>query len=336
MGTIIQDIKPIMKKIKETLVRFSINRFLDSDDLANHLRQGQHIEHITQQDLTSDLSLIKLNSTFLEVTDVHYKDRGFVSFVVLIYLALATYFTVNAIFFPLNLDWFKISISVPFILIALYVLKIEWFIYTHYPIRFNRKKQLVHLFRTNGAVQTIPWQNIYFTLRQEKPNGLSPKMWYLCGHILDDEKLRVVDTFTVSMCSLYKEEVLRFWEFVRRYMEDKKGVKEVAEISHWFLPSNEQKESLGLGFRMLNMRVGRIGSILLFPLHILQAPARWLSFQTSKIPQWTPEVEADCQIEDNDPYQFDCHSVDMKWHWRYLLFWRYAESTAVAKNRLKR
>ncbi|WP_369311334.1 DUF6708 domain-containing protein [Providencia rettgeri] len=325
-----------MKKIKEILINFPINRYLDAKDLDNHLRQGQRLDNIIQQDLMSDLSLIKLNSTFLEVTDAHYKDRGFFSFAILFFITLAVSFTVITAFSPFGLDWFKISVSASSILFMLYFLKIECFIYTHYPIRFNRKKQLVHLFRINGKVQTIPWKNIYFTLRQERPDGLSPKTWYLCGHILDDEGLRVIDTFTVSMCSLYKDEVLRFWEFVRRYMEDKKGVKEVAEISHWFLPINEQKEPLGLGFRMLNMRVGRIGSILLFPLHILQAPARWFSFQTSKIPQWTPEVEADCQIEDNDPYQLDCHSVDMKWHWRYLLFWRYAKSTAVASKRWKK
>ncbi|EMC8778497.1 hypothetical protein VMZ82_001318 [Providencia rettgeri] len=325
-----------MKEIKEVLVRFPIDRFLDSDDLGNHLRQGQRIERMDQQDLTSDLSLIKLNSSFLEVTDVHYKNRGFLAFTILFFSILILYFLVNTLFSPFDFDWFPVTIFSLGLLFMLCFLKIECFIYTHYPIRFNRKKQLVHLFRTNGAVQTIPWKDIYFTLRQEKPDGLSPKEWYLCGHILDADKLRVIDTFTVSMCSPYKEEVLRFWEFVRRYMEDKKGVKEVAEISHWFLPINEQKESLGLGFRMLNMRVGRIGAILLFPLHILQAPARWLSFQTSKIPQWTSEVEADCQIEDNDPYQFDCHSVDMRWHWRHLLFWRYAESNAVAKNRWKR
>ncbi|WP_273827290.1 DUF6708 domain-containing protein [Providencia rettgeri] len=223
-----------MKKIREMLVHFQVNRFLDSEDLANHLRQGQSIERMKQQDLMSDLSVIKLNSTFLEVADAHYKERGFITLTLLFCFFLILYFLVNTFFSPLGFDWFPLTISTPVLFFMLYTLKIECFIYTHYPIRFNRKKQLVHLFRTNGTVQTIPWQNIYFTLRHEKPDGYSPKTWYLCGHILDDEKLRVVDTFSVSMCSLYKEEVLRFWEFVRRYMEDKKGVKEVAEITHWF------------------------------------------------------------------------------------------------------
>ena len=325
-----------MKKIREINVPLKIDRFLDYEDLANHLRQGQPIERMTQQDLMSDLSVIKLNSTFLEVADAHYKERGFITFVVLLFFSLTSYFFVDIVFLSSHINWFKTILTILTILFALYTLKVECFIYTHYPIRFNRKKQLVHLFRTNGTVQTIPWKNIYFTLRQEKPDGLSPKTWYLFGHILDDEKLRVVDTFSVSMCSLYKEEVLRFWEFVRRYMEDKKGVKEVAEITHWFLPINEKKESLGLGFRMFNMRVGGFGSILLFPFHILYTPARWFSFQTSKIPQWTPEVEALCQIDDADPYQFDCHSVDMSWHWRHLLFWRYADRKAVSQKREKR
>ncbi|EPL9572472.1 hypothetical protein MMK73_004631 [Providencia rettgeri] len=65
-----------MKKIREINIRLPINRFLDSEDLANHLRQGQPIERMTQQDLMSDLSVIKLNSSFLEVADAHYKDRG--------------------------------------------------------------------------------------------------------------------------------------------------------------------------------------------------------------------------------------------------------------------
>lgn len=327
-----------MKKIRELNIRLPINRFLDSEDLANHLRQGQPIERMTQQDLMSDLSVIKVNSTFLEVADAHYKERGVITFAGLLFFFLMSYALISILLAPFdfNRDWYAVILCSFALLCNVFFLKIECFIYTHYPIRFNRKKQLVHLFRTNGTVQTIPWKNIYFTLRQEKPDGLSPKTWYLFGHILDDEKLRVVDTFSVSMCSLYKEEVLHFWEFVRRYMEDKKGVKEVAEITHWFLPINEKKESLGLGFRMFNMRVGGFGSILLFPFHILYTPARWFSFQTSKIPQWTPEVEALCQIDDADPYQFDCHSVDMTWHWRHLLFWRYADRKAVSQKREKR
>ncbi len=325
-----------MEKVKELLIKFPINRYLDYEDLGNHLRQGQRIDSISQQELMSDLSVIKLNSTFLEVVDVHYKDRGFISFTVLFYCTLVLYFLIDTLFSLFGFDWFPVTLFIFALLFILFFLKYEFFIYTHYPIRFNRKKQLVHLFRINGQVQTIPWQDIYFTIKREKPDGLSPMMWYLCGHILDKDKITVIDTFTVSMYAPKKIYVMRFWELIRRYMEDKKGVKEVADISSWFLPISEQKEPFGIGFRMLTMRTGFMGSIILLPVNLAQAFARWLSFKTSKIPQWTPEVEAECIIDKDDPYNFDCHSVDMKWYWRYLLFWRYTESIAVTGKRWKR
>lgn len=326
-----------MRKIKEILIKFPINRLLDYEDIDNHLHQDQPIEDIKQTELMSDLSVIKLNSTFLEVVDVHYKDRGFLSFAILLYFLLVLYFIIDIIFCSIGFDLYPITLSIFTLFYLGYFLKYEFFIYTHYPIRFNRKKQLVHLFRINGEVQTIPWKNIYFTMKVEKPNGLSPKMWYLCGHILDEnDKLIVIDTFTVSMYAPQKIYVMRFWELIRRYMEDKNGVKEIADISSWFLPIADQKEPFGIGLRMLVMRSGIIGSTILLPVNIAHAFARWLSFRTSKIPQWTPEVEAQCAIQPDDPYQYDCHSVDMKWYWRYLLFWRYTESIAVTGKRWKR
>lgn len=315
---------------------FRVNRYLDDEDLYNRLVQGYRRDEIKQRDLMSDLSIIKLNSTFLEVTDVHYKDRGFITFVNLFFSSLMMYFFINAIFFLLAVDWFIISMSISILCCMFYFLKIECFIYTHYPIRFNRKKQLVHLFRINGEVQTVPWKDIYFCMRREKPDGLTPKMWYLCGHLLAEDGITVIDTFTVSMYAPKKIYVLRFWELVRRYMEDKNGVKEVADISSWFLPINERKEPLGIGLWMLTMRSGFIGSIIMLPVNIVHAVARWLTFQTSKIPQWTSEVEVLCHISEHDPYNFDCHSVDMKWRWRYLLFWRYKEGIAVTGRRWKR
>lgn len=323
-------------KVKEIMFDFRVNRYLDNDDLYNRLVQGYRRDEIKQKDLMNDLSIIKLNSTFLEVTDAHYKDRGFVSLVVLFFFVLEFYFLVDMLFLSSIYEWFGVTLSLSLLIMTPFFLKFECFIYTHYPIRFNRKKQLVHLFRINGEVQTVPWKDIYFAMRREKPDGLTPNMWYLCGHLLAEDGITVIDTFTVSMYAPKKIYVLRFWELIRRYMEDKNGVKEVADISSWFLPINERKEPFGIGLWMLTMRCGFIGSIIMLPVNIAHAAARWLTFQTSKIPQWTPEVEALCHISEYDPYNFDCHSVDMKWRWRYLLFWRYKYGIAVTGRRWKR
>ncbi|OEI95065.1 hypothetical protein [Shigella sp. FC1655] len=70
------------------MFNFRINRYLDDEDLYNRLIQGYRRDEIKQKDLMSDLSIIKLNSTFLEVTDVHYKERGYVTLIILFCFSL--------------------------------------------------------------------------------------------------------------------------------------------------------------------------------------------------------------------------------------------------------
>jgi hypothetical protein len=49
-------------------------------------------------------------------------------------------------------------------LALIWLLRKESFAYTHYPMRFNRKTRTVHVFRPNGTVLSVPWDQLYFTL----------------------------------------------------------------------------------------------------------------------------------------------------------------------------
>jgi hypothetical protein len=40
---------------------------------------------------------------------------------------------------------------------------------------------------------------------------------------------------------------------------------------------------------------------ILFPCSI----GRWIAMKTNKIPVWPAEIEAECQVDPNDPYQRD-------------------------------
>ena len=44
------------------------------------------------------------------------------------------------------------------------MLRLEYFAHTHYPIRFNRVTQMVHVFRHDGpdGALTVPWESVFF------------------------------------------------------------------------------------------------------------------------------------------------------------------------------
>ncbi|WP_340618880.1 DUF6708 domain-containing protein [Xenorhabdus entomophaga] len=56
----------------------------------------------------------------------------------------------------------------------------EWFRKTHYPIRFNRKNQMVYVYQIDGTVLSAPWSSIFFTYNVGNK-------WGINGHILDDD-----------------------------------------------------------------------------------------------------------------------------------------------------
>ena len=66
-----------MKKINELHLKFEVDRILSSEELMNHrgLYQGGKYPY-ESKDLMDNMLLIKLNSTYLETVDLHYRERG--------------------------------------------------------------------------------------------------------------------------------------------------------------------------------------------------------------------------------------------------------------------
>ena len=118
-------------------------------------------------------------------------------------------------------DWIFLT---AWLLFTLCVIKFIWlkdfFCYTHYPIRFNRKNRMVYVFRHNapGGVLTIPWDSAYFYIGRSSPAAGSAGHYTfdLRCNVLDDQRM-VRDTFAVGMDgSTSRGAVLEHWEMVRR------------------------------------------------------------------------------------------------------------------------
>jgi hypothetical protein len=295
--------------------KYPIDRLLTEQEKQNQLKQKQRfdVQPVYQ------LSVIKMNSTFLEIADKYYGLKGVLATAG---LASSAVMMAGYLAFTFILYWSPDSqqyaasdaafVSVanalilgPLLAFLIWLLRKESFAYTHYPIRLNRKTRMIHVFRLNGTVLSVPWEKVFFTLGR----GASPRQWDVRGHVLDADGVTVRESFALGAWSVGergKEVLRRYWEFIRRYMED--GPQTAFSTVQICLPIAERKESLRNGFdRMFAEFSGAP-----FPVRVMGAlialailPGRWFAIKTSKIPMWPQAVEDENRVEPGDPYVRD-------------------------------
>jgi hypothetical protein len=251
----------------------------------------------------------------MELVDKFYGWKGFLTTVLLICIGMITFFSLFMVFDAVFFGWkntepeeyllvfFVLTIfAAPFIWVGIWLLRKESFAYTHYPIRLNRKTRMVHVFRTNGTVLSVPWDEVFFCL-----GPLPQNIWEIQGHILDKDKITVRETFAFMLAGSGKYErdhnLPRYWEFVRRYMED--GPATLLDDVKICLPIVDKRESFSFGFHRTHFDVGAIPFILqafILLIYLVIYPGRYIAMRTSKIPQWPQEIEAVNVVEPNDPY----------------------------------
>ncbi|HDR2540906.1 TPA: hypothetical protein QCI29_001599 [Enterobacter mori] len=307
--------------------KFKFNRPLSDIEREYQLKQNNMIE-INSQSIMPDAKIISVNTHFLEVVDKYYSAKGFLSLIgafgFLGFLLLYLTVLVNTVPY---LRW-KFSgsekmllsmslICIPAIIMTFKVLKTEWFAWTHYPIRFDRKNRQVHVFRLNGSTYSVPWESVFFTTGLSHRKDAN-KDYYISGHVLADDNITVTDTFCLPATHSDRKQLERHWEFVRRYMEE--GPESVIGVVDFCLPIAKKRE--GYRFGLLYLLSGFNGApLFLFPLlfvlaFIFSVP-RYLAMVTSRVPVWPESIEAQCQAEKDDPYMVDA-SCNPEHPWRNL------------------
>jgi hypothetical protein len=297
--------------------RFRTNRPLSSDE-----RQFQlHPKEPTGLQPLDQLAVIRMNSTYLEMVDKWYGEKGTITLVGIVIIAMFTAGFAALVHIAVTRDpalesagsdigilVFAAVLFTPLVLVAGWLLKKESFAYTHYPIRFNRKTRMVHVFRTNGSVLSVPWEKLFFTLSQVDQFY---QFWNVLGHVLDEDGVTVRESFALKISGIRSgHEFLRsHWEFVRTYMEE--GPDSLAGQVRFCLPIAEKKESISVGMHhFLEHMVA--GAPKFWVFHVvpvlftaLNLPFRSFAIATSRIPVWPAEVDAACRIENDDPYAIE-------------------------------
>ncbi len=296
------------------LQKFPIDRPLTGDERRFQLKQGAS----TGVDPLYQLSVIRMNSTFVEMVDKYYAWKGaLVSIAVPIGVALAAVF--GYLLFnlyagawsdpvtptPLWVGVALVAMLAPMLVFLAWLFSKEAFTHTHYPMRFNRKTRMVHVFRLNGTVLSVKWDDLFFCLAR----CTTPSQWDVRGHVLAQDGTTVRETFSLTDWGFGSAatHVLRgYWEFVRRYMEG--GAGSVNQCVHFCLPIADKREPIKFGFqRMFAEAAGQH-----LPLRALGAvmaaaflPGRWVAMRTSAIPVWPKEIDEVCRVEADDPFVKD-------------------------------
>jgi len=260
-----------------------------------------------------ELSLIKLNSTFVECVDKWYAIRGFLamggaaisslcivalSFMTMSYFRSGTFYSASLLFLLL----------LPF---ALYLLSRDAFTYTHYPIRFNRKNRQVYVFQRNGTVLKAGWEDIYWTIHG---HAVPTREGFVIGHLMEDDKKTVKESFALSKVTTVDaagvQELKDHFEFFRRYMEEGPGpvLDALKPTPLIMLPNiDKERESWAFGWERLTLSMNgwpvlqTLFQVFIFPESLF----RWFAMRTSKIPQWPKWVEDECAIDPDDPWVRD-------------------------------
>ena len=305
------------------LRKYKVNRPLTEDEIYRHLPQNKPSpsKPLYQSQSTRMTPVIRMNSTYLECADKFYFIKGFMSAFEIFLLGASLFIAYLGLFLIFEKQEYKyalftLSFSVLSIYIGIkYFLLKECFSYTHYPIRFNRKTRKVHVFRHNGTVMTEDWEKLYFTLNK----SITESTWEVIGHRMDEDGKTVLETFGFP----YRESMERnqhliwsFWEFVRRYMEEPEELTPLADQIRSVLDIADEKEGFLFGWYRAFFEPGPEAKYLFFiwgPYSFLIAIGRMIAIRTSKIPRWPAEIEAECQIESDDPNLRDSQHLSFRW-----------------------
>ena len=298
-------------------IRYAVNRPLTDEERALRYRQGSP----GNAEPNDFLSVIRYTSSYIDLVDRWYPITGLNVWLGLMGIAVSlgvTGFFSWSLAFDLEglradewwVPWVGWGILVPFGCALLaggaWLVKSECFRWTHYPMRLNRRTRQVHVFRQDGTVLTVPWDDL-FIVRGEAKSPIAGTTYDLRAHVLDADGVTVRESFSLGYTFPRDENSMdKFWAFLQPYMEAADGVERGYRglKSSLLMPLHGRKE----GWRWSIVRTFAPGwpypwthVLLCVPL-ALTALGRMLAMWTSKPPVWPAEVEAASRIDANDPY----------------------------------
>lgn len=220
-------------------------------------------------------------------------------------------------------------ITVLLILMAIYLLALlstELFTYTYLPIRFNRKTRKVYVRQANRKVEVFEWDELKFYMATTYKDGGDVR-----GITLADDGVTITGMFSLPFVNSLGADrhdegtLLGHFEFVRQYIEcDDKQLEEVKSAVRYVHSVHQKRETPLISLKRVKLSCHAshvnqenpntfrlvLAEYLLIPFAWLRYLGRLLSINTSITPRFSSEIEAECQVDPNDPNDLNKHLPD--------------------------
>jgi hypothetical protein len=173
---------------------------------------------------------------------------------------------------------------------------------THYPVRLDRKNQMVHVFRKNGegGVSSYRWRDITFGMIGGGALQRSFVKGVTAGYVQRPDGS--YDYFRLGVMWPTEEGMRGQWEYFRRYMEEGPDSLPEPEI---LLPIDGRRESFRMGAQLCWFLAGPMlgPAIFLAPLTVPGSLLRWFIMHVTRaLPRWPQHIVDACPVSPDDRY----------------------------------
>ena len=293
--------------------RFPIGRRL------NHPERSSELRHDVPSQFSPDdaFSLIAMNSQYIDFVDRSFKVKGMAA--TLSASLMVIFFTgVNVNLFIQSSEmreglaglWPHLLFITVVVAAANFVcwwviLRNDLFQYTHYPVRFNRITRKIYFFRHNGpgGVTVVPWGSPYAFFHIGR-GAQNPELVDLRCHLLDRNQ-QIQQTFTIGHFWEHEDDIREPWALICRYMQD--SPENCYDDPRDRVITLSSDPTLRNCWLMVILMMGTafmpFRKNVMFPVYGALTLCRWLTFKTCRKPVFPPEIEAECQIDPEDPYR---------------------------------
>ncbi|WP_232436576.1 DUF6708 domain-containing protein [Burkholderia ubonensis] len=260
-------------------------------------------------------SVIAFNESYMDVVDWAYQKIGSAEIIWAFAMFCCPVFSIWLIWSFIERPWsgelfmggllavvVMNTLSMPFLLWFARILYNTFTGCTHYPVRLDRKNQMVHVFRHNGedGVSSYRWRDITFGMIGGGALQRGFVQGVMAGCIRRPDGS--YDYFRLGVMWPTEEGMRGQWEYFRRYMEEGPDSLPEPEI---LLPIENKRESFRMGAQLCWFMAGPMlgPAIFLAPLTVPGSLLRWFIMHvTRRLPRWPQHIVDLCPISADDKY----------------------------------